>query len=218
MSDDSQSPDVEQDAFRSELLDLSIRSWLKIVIVTIAFVAFLVLAVWFSWGSDIGGVIAYPNQARDHSTAPQVYAVTPPVGGVHTASWQNCGLYLRPVRNEPAVHSLEHGAVWITYRPDLTRDALAVIQSAAAGRPYVLISPYPGLPTPLVASAWGLQLRLTDPADPRLVQFIAEYMQGPQTPEPGAPCAGGVSTRSGVSQSAYRTPTSVALAHARALK
>jgi hypothetical protein len=43
----------------------------------------------------------------------------PPAGGPHNPSWQNCGFYDELVRDENAVHSLEHGAVWITYQPDL---------------------------------------------------------------------------------------------------
>ncbi len=57
---------------------------------------------------------------------------------------------------------------------------------------YTLLSPYPDLPVPVVASAWGRQLRLTGADDPRLVQFVRAYRLGQQAPEPGAPCTGGV--------------------------
>jgi hypothetical protein len=55
----------------------------------------------------------------------------------------------------------------------------------------VLVSPYPDLPAPVVASAWGKQLQLDSANDPRLEQFVSAFREGPQTPEPGAPCTGG---------------------------
>jgi Protein of unknown function (DUF3105) len=141
---------------------------------------------------DIAGVVTYGNLARDHSSAPVTYPQTPPVGGVHNPVWQNCGIYDQPVHNENAVHSLEHGSVWITYQPDLPADAVEHLRSLVRGHDHLLLSPYPGLPRPVVASAWGLQLQLDDANDSRLPLFITHYEQGPQTPEPGAVCNGGV--------------------------
>jgi predicted small secreted protein len=138
-----------------------------------------------------GVVKSYSNLSRNHTKEPVDYPQTPPVGGPHNPIWQNCGFYSKPVRNEHAVHSMEHGAVWITYSPDLPKDQVAKIKSLTQ-KSYVLASPYPGLPAPLVASAWGKQLRLNSTNDPRLEQFVRAYRQGPQTPEPGAPCRGGV--------------------------
>jgi predicted small secreted protein len=137
------------------------------------------------------GVTSYSNLSRDHTKEPVDYPQSPPVGGPHNPIWQNCGFYSKPVRDENAVHSMEHGAVWITYAPDLPKDRVEKIKSLTQ-KSYVLASPYPGLPAPLVASAWGKQLRLNSTNDPRLEQFVRAYRQGPQTPEPGAPCRGGV--------------------------
>ena len=142
----------------------------------------------------IDGVQVYNNLSRDHSDLAQTYAQTPPVGGMHNGIWQNCGIYDQPVRNENAVHSLEHGAVWITYQPDLPQAAVDKLRSLVRGHDHVLLSPYPGLPKPVVATAWGLQLPLDDANDPRLPVFITRYEQGPQTPEPGAACSGGIGT------------------------
>lgn len=129
---------------------------------------------------------------RDHVTDPVNYEQTPPVGGPHFSAWQNCGYYPSPVRNEHAVHSLEHGAVWITYHPDLPADQVATLR-AKAEQSYVLVSPYPDLPSPVVASAWGVQLPMESAADGALDAFLRQYRQGPQTPEPGAACTGGIS-------------------------
>lgn len=144
--------------------------------------------------APIEGVRQFPGQERGHVAegVTITYDPLPPVGGQHYATWQNCGIYTEPIRNEYAVHSLEHGAVWITYQPDLPADQVAVLQSKVRGREYALLSPFPGLSSPIVASAWGLQLQLDDANDPQLDRFLRRYMQGPQTPEPGAACFGGV--------------------------
>jgi hypothetical protein len=120
------------------------------------------------------------------------YAQTPPVGGEHNPVWQNCGFYDEPVTNENAVHSLEHGAVWITYSPDLAQDEIERLRDLAEDESYLLVSPREGLPSPVVASAWGKQLTLESAEDPDLERFIGAYVQGPDTPEPGAACTGGI--------------------------
>ena len=127
-----------------------------------------------------------------HTESPMKYAHTPPAGGKHNPVWQNCGFYSKPVRDETSVHSMEHGAVWITYKPNLPKDQINEIKKVADSKTYILASPYKGIPSPVAASAWGKQLRLDSADDSRLQQFIRYYRQGEQTPEPGAACTGGV--------------------------
>jgi hypothetical protein len=107
--------------------------------------------------------------------------------------WQNAAFYEEPIRNENAVHTLEHGAVWITYSPDLPQEQIDTIQEIVEGQDCLLASPYSGLESPVVASAWGAQARLESADDPNLERFISSYRKGPQTPEPGATCSGGTS-------------------------
>jgi hypothetical protein len=42
-------------------------------------------------------------------------------------------------------------------------------------------------------SAWGHQRTVTSASDPNVAKFFEKYVQGEQTPEPGAPCTGGLS-------------------------
>jgi hypothetical protein len=140
----------------------------------------------------IADVLTFHNLSRRHTTAHVTYPQIPPVGGPHAPRLLNCGIYRTPVPEENAVHSLEHGAVWITYQPDLPVDQVATLRALVRGRSHLLLSPFPGLPEPVVASAWGRQLRLGDASDPRLKRFISVFREGPQTPERGAPCSGGV--------------------------
>lgn len=140
----------------------------------------------------IEGVQSFPNLERGHTTQPVSYDQNPPVGGPHNPAWQNCGVYTQPVASENAVHSLEHGAIWIAYQPDLPDAEVRKLQTLARQSGYRLLTPYPDLPGPIVLSAWGYQLQLEQADDPRLIDFIEKYEQNPQGPEPGAPCTGGM--------------------------
>jgi hypothetical protein len=142
--------------------------------------------------TPIPGVETFEVESASHTTDPVDYPQDPPAGGPHDPSWQKCQVYEAPVRNENAVHAQEHGAVWITYQPNLPESDREILAKLAEGQPYVLISPYPGHENPVVASAWGAQLRLDDVDDPRLQAFIDHYAGN--GPEPGANCESGVET------------------------
>ena len=142
--------------------------------------------------TPIPGVETFENTPGTHTTEPVDYPQDPPAGGPHDPSWQKCMVYDAPVRNENAVHSQEHGAVWITHQPDPPESDRQVLADLAADNPYLLVSPYPGLEDPVVASAWGAQLRLDDVDDPRLQEFIGRYAGN--GPERGATCDTGVET------------------------
>ena len=176
--------------------------WNAVIAGTVALLGAGLIALGLSGGSSHGttaikGVQSFSNLARNHVTTPVKYAQNPPVGGNHNPAWLNCGIYTSPVPNENAVHDLEHGAVWITYRPDLpTQQVSQLTDLARSYTTYVTLSPYPGLPAPVVASAWGKQLRLQAASDPRLRKFLDVYRLGPTNLEPGAPCTGGTGTPS----------------------
>jgi hypothetical protein len=166
-------------------------------VVVIAVVAIALVANRQSNSSTTAGygkVATFGGLSRSHTSSAVHYPQTPPVGGDHNPVWQNCGYYAQPVRNENAVHSLEHGAVWITYQPNLPQAQVGVLANMAHSQQYVLVSPYPGLPAPVVASGWGVQEWFHSADDAGLTQFVSKYRQGPQTPEPGAPCSGGTGT------------------------
>lgn len=120
------------------------------------------------------------------------YEMNPPAGGSHNPAWLNCGVYTEPQQNENAVHALEHGALWFTYNPDeLSEEDVAELRSQLPDT-YIIVSPYPGLDAPVVASGWGVQLKLTGVDDERIGDFITKYWQAKNVPEPGARCDGAI--------------------------
>jgi len=169
------------------------RRWLWAALLLLIVLALaLVTALSLSYQARLPGLVTYPNQQHGEAAGPISYPQSPPAGGKYSPQWQNCGIYNAPVPNESAVHSLARGAVWITYRLDLSISDMAAIQRLARDRSYMLVSPYPDQQTPIVATAWGAQLPLDDPLDNRLTIFLARYRQGAQAPEAGQPCTGGV--------------------------
>lgn len=137
------------------------------------------------------GVVSKEIEERNHVEEPVDYPDDPPMGGNHAPVWQNCGFYEEPIIKEQGVHSLEHGAAWITYQPDLAQTEKDALEEMARGQDFLLVTPYEGLKAPIVASAWGRQLEVESADDPKLAQFASFFQVGPQTPEPGAPCTGG---------------------------
>ncbi len=140
---------------------------------------------------DPEGTQTFTDLEQTHVDTSVDYPQTPPVGGPHSQAWQTCGFYDVEFPKERGVHSMEHGAVWITYTAGLPAADLAVLQAFVDNGKEVLVSPFTGLPTPIVASAWGKQLQLESVNDPRLAQFVKMFNDGPQTPEKNTPCAQG---------------------------
>lgn len=176
------------------------RSWGPILIgaAVVAVIAAFIVVIVLDFRSGAGG--GPPGGVEDidvgeagqHTEGEVNYEQTPPAGGEHNPTWQNAGFYSEPIRNETAVHTLEHGGVWITYQPDLPQGQVDELRDVANSGDCVLVSPYPDLGSPVVASAWGKQIELESAEDPALNRFIGTYLRGEQTPEPGAACTGGV--------------------------
>ncbi|MBV1938778.1 DUF3105 domain-containing protein, partial [Streptomyces sp. BV286] len=130
---------------------------------------------------------------QNHVTKSVSYPMNPPVGGDHHQAWMTCdgSVYTKAIPNENAVHSLEHGAVWITYNDKAADADVKALADKVAKTPYTLMSPVKDQAGALMLSAWGKQLTVDKASDPRVQQFLTKYVQGAQTPEPGAACAGG---------------------------
>ncbi len=145
--------------------------------------------------SAIDGVVTVDYEAGQHVGPTQrvAYDYTPPFGGPHDSVWATCTgtVYDQPVRTENMVHSLEHGAVWIAYNPDLIDDAARdTLAAKVDGRSYTMMSPYPGLDSPIALQSWGHQLKVDSADDERIDHFIASLRLNQYAyPEVGASCS-----------------------------
>ena len=164
----------------------------------IGVIAFAVSTSGKSVEQRIAGVKTETFKAGEHTAGIDdtvKYDSIPPLGGEHNGIWQNCGVYDQPIADAKAVHSLEHGAVWITYQPGLAASEVATLATSYVdGQDYMLLSPEEGQAAPIVVTAWGRQITTSDPKDSRISEFIKAFKNGPTTPERGASCDNGVGT------------------------
>ncbi|MGW4388534.1 DUF3105 domain-containing protein [Streptomyces sp. NPDC004685] len=148
----------------------------------------------FKTGSD--GVKTWSGKlTRNHVAKKVTYPMTPPVGGDHNQVWMNCNgdVYKKPIPNENAVHALEHGAVWVTYTDKADPGDVQKLAAKVRQTPYSLMSPDQDQKDPIMLSAWGHQRTVKSATDPDVASFFSAFVQGKQTPEPGAACTNGLS-------------------------
>ncbi|MFQ5522241.1 MAG: DUF3105 domain-containing protein [Acidimicrobiia bacterium] len=173
--------------------------WPKRLVLFAGFLAFVGLVYLVLVGTLNEPAAGIPEGTREVPVASalhvegQVYNPDEvPAGGQHAPIWINCGFYSRQVPAENVVHALEHGAVWVSYQPEISDQDLQVLRGLARPLEKVVVSPVPGQPSPVMATAWGFQLELETAEDPRLEQFVNEFAGALSAPEPGGACSGGV--------------------------
>lgn len=170
----------------------AIRLWGPVGLLIVVAVAFIVIRL--TEGDVAGAIFVNRVPAGQHDANAEIeLGDLPPTGGLHSPQWQNCGIYTEPVNAANAVHSLEHGAVWITYDPELSTDEIVTLQDMIRGQEHLLLSPFPGQSSNVALTAWDVQLALDSTGDERIEEFISKY-RNTRGPEPGATCSGGVGT------------------------
>jgi hypothetical protein len=165
-----------------------------------AYAAFQGSRSWEDRAAGIDGIVNYREkdptmvQGGQHVAGKVQYPVTPPVAGQHNNDWQNCmgDVYDAPIASEHAVHSMEHGAVWITYRPDLPKDQVEQLAEKVRNKEKLLMSPYEGLDKPISLQAWGYQLKVDNASDGRIDEFIKALRVNASVEGPTALCAQGI--------------------------
>jgi hypothetical protein len=181
--------DIRREQVAREKRLQSLRIWIPLAVIALSLIGLLVFRLT---RPEVEGVVvvesAASNQHDDTLVIP--FGDTPPMGGPHASTWQNCGIYTTPVEAQYAIHSMEHGAVWITYSPDLSADQITMLEGLVRGENYMLVSPYPEQDSSIVLTVWDRQLAIDSADDARIEDFIDRYKQD-RGPEAGASCSGG---------------------------
>jgi hypothetical protein len=126
--------------------------------------------------------------AREH-TPPFEYETSPPVAGPHDPSPAACGTHGEPIEDRFFVHTLEHGAVAVLYRPDLDPADIETIEDIV-GRydDHTLSAPYPGMEDPIVVASWSRKMPLADVDEAAIERYIETFRTSAPAPEPTQEC------------------------------
>lgn len=146
--------------------------------------------------NNIEGVVvaAEGDLGKSHVEGTVDYPSVPPPAGDHNGTPQACQVYTEAIAPERALHSMEHGAVWVTYNDSAGEDDIEALTREVQGDPYRMLSPLPEQESPITLTAWGRTLNVDSADDERVGQFLEAYTSGPQSPERGAACSGVTTT------------------------
>ncbi len=123
-------------------------------------------------------------EGREHISTTQKnkkYKTNPPTSGAHYGTAQPGGFYNRSIQDENAVHSLEHGYIWITFK-DQSKNVLDELKKIAKRYPYrVVISYRKENDSPLALASWGRLLKLNNFDKKKIMEFIENnYNRSPE--------------------------------------
>jgi len=111
------------------------------------------------------------------------YNSNPPTSGPHYVEPHPAGIFDNELVQENVVHSLEHGGIWITYKPDLPQDQIDQLKNIVRrNRAQVLLSPRAANDSLIALASWTRLLKLEQIDEDKIVSFIrANRDHAPET-------------------------------------
>lgn len=128
---------------------------------------------------------AFESQGQTHikvGDSHPSYNSNPPTSGWHWAQPANWGVYSSPPVDEQAVHNLEHGGIWISYKgiDEQTKANLEKIAKANSGS--VILSPRDANDAKIILAAWMRLEKLDSYDEAKILEFIQQNKN--KSPEP----------------------------------
>ena len=127
-----------------------------------------------------------PILGRDHipiGTAHPQYNSNPPTSGSHYAKEAEWGVYQNELPDEQLVHNLEHGGIWISYKPNI--DPAIKAKLDLIGNRYketVIVTPRAKNDSMIALASWGRLEKLDNFDEAEIINFIDANKN--KSPEP----------------------------------
>jgi len=136
------------------------------------------------------------DQGRAHinvGASHPVYNSNPPTSGWHYEEWESKGVYKEQQPDEGLVHNLEHGYIWISYRPNASSEIVKQLENFYGFGKKIIVEPRKENDALIAIAAWNWLDKfdpvsgdsLNDAELKRINDFIDKYIN--QGPEPNAP-------------------------------
>ena len=100
--------------------------------------------------------IAMPREGATHvSEGSRVqYQSNPPTSGNHWSNPLRDGIYDTERPDEAIIHSLEHGRVWVSYRPNVGEETIQALKNALKGKSGIILTPRSANDKDIALAAW----------------------------------------------------------------
>lgn len=110
------------------------------------------------------------------------YNSNPPTSGWHYVQPADWGVYQEELPDEQAIHNLEHGGIWVSYKDadEKTKSDLEAIGKRYPGS--VIVTPRSANDAKIVLASWGRLEKLESFDETRIVDFIRANKN--KSPEP----------------------------------
>lgn len=127
-----------------------------------------------------------PDGGRTHipvGSKHDAYFSNPPTSGSHYEQPAAWGVYDHSLQDEQLIHNLEHGGIWISYKPDIDPETKAKLEDL--GRQYpqaVIVTPRQSNPHAIEVASWRRLMDLDSFDRDKILDFIKRNKN--QSPEP----------------------------------
>lgn len=133
----------------------------------------------------LAGVQEFESQGAVHinpGTTHPAYNSNPPTSGWHYSQPAAWGIYENQIVDGAIIHSLEHGGIWIAYKPNLPDDEKAKLKEIASRyKSKVILEPRVQNDSPIALAAWQRLLKLDQVDEAKITEFISTYKnRGPE--------------------------------------
>ena len=177
---------------RQEQKVLQKKKIAKKIIWWIAAVLILAAAAYGVWiwakkiapeGKDLSQ--EYPITSWDHIQDGSVYDgpqynSNPPTSGPHWSNPLRRGIHDEEQPDERLIHNLEHGEVWISYRPGISAEVIEELEEIARGYNKIVMTPRSKNDADITVASWGRLDKWNldgKPLDKKRVEdFIVRYL------------------------------------------
>lgn len=112
------------------------------------------------------------------------YNSNPPTSGWHYDKPAEWGIYREEIPDETIVHNLEHGGIWISYKPGVSEKVIAKLESfyKKYGRK-IIVTPRSANDTDIALAAWNHldKFNVDEFSEERIDKFIKAFRnKGPE--------------------------------------
>lgn len=133
----------------------------------------------------VAGTQDYDIVSREHvpvGTAVSDYISNPPTSGQHWPNSSAKGIFDKSLPDEQLVHDLEHGYIWISYKPDAPDDVKNKLKEIVQKDDWkIVLEPREKDDQIIALAAWGRVLNLDNLDEKKIKDFISTYRnRGPE--------------------------------------